>query len=203
MNASRWERLARRLVLFLGLAGPGCADGLPPTPPAPSPSPPPAIADTTPAAPPAAPAPVTSPVQAQLERLRGLQIVEVGELVSALPNAATACYGNPCPSDVWDRIVAERTSSQLYRLTRLTDLGAQVAARSYAAPPVEPAAQDLAVLRGLAIVEIGDLLTVVPAASPNCYDLPCQPEIDAAAAENARRASVVHAWATAVKTQRP
>jgi hypothetical protein len=188
---SRFERLARRLALVLGLlAGCGGAGmgGLPPADPS----------GTPPPAQPARPtsAELAADVRANVERLRGLEVVDVYSAVFDTPEASN-CYGAPpCPGSESNPDVAAELARQAPRLARLTDIAAGLAAATEGAP-ADPAgaAADLAALDGLRIVELGNLLTVAPAANPICYNTPCPSDVAAATAENGRRAGIVHAWA--------
>ncbi|MEA2696978.1 MAG: hypothetical protein QOI66_1249 [Myxococcales bacterium] len=191
MTTSRFESLVRRLVLVLGL-GAGLAAGL--------------VAGVGCGGQPEAPVspPVTSPTTAQLQvdvqdhlaRLRDLQVVEVGQLVMQLPDEATACYGLPCSPEAAESL-DRALRVQAPRLARLTDLAEQSAQTPTVTGDPGDAAADLAALRGLAIVELGGLLSVTPQKSASCYNLVCPGDAERAAAENARRAHVLHDVATA------
>ncbi len=58
------------------------------------------VAEAAATSPPAAYACDESLVSANLDALRSLQIITVGNLVQAVPENAAACYGLPCPDDV-------------------------------------------------------------------------------------------------------
>jgi len=185
---SRFERLARRLVLVLGLSA-GCEGagmgGLPPGDP---PGMPPPAQPT--------PAELIVDVRANVDRLRALQIVDVYSAVFDTPEASNCYGGPPCAGSESDPAVAAELARQAPRLARLTDIAAGLAA-STEVPAADPAgaAADLAALDGLRIVELGNLLTVAPASNPICYNTPCPSDVAAADAENGRRAGIVHAWA--------
>jgi hypothetical protein len=145
----------------------------------------------------ATPAELAADVHADLAALQSLQVVQVNEVVLLNAPEAYNCYGTPpCPGSETDPAVAAELARQAPRLARLTDIAEGLAGASEVAP-ADPAsvAGDLYVLRELRIVDIGDLLTVSPASSPNCYNLPCPEDVAAADTENQRRAGVVHAWA--------
>jgi hypothetical protein len=145
------------------------------------------------------PQPVTS-VEQDLERLRALQVVEVGQLVLDLPAAATACYGIPCPgSSLWPTYDAEK-ARQAGRLDQLVTL-ANVAAHNQYLTPHQASEADAAVqaLAGLQIVEVSGLVEAKPANNPSCYNLPCPADQAAAEAENARRVTVAFGIADAAK----
>jgi hypothetical protein len=188
MTTSRFESLVRRLVLVLGLGaglavGVGCGGqpGGPVSSPAASPT----------------KAELQVDVQDHLARLRALQIVEVGQLVMQLPNQATACYGLPCSADTTAETVDRALRVQAPRLARLTDLAEESARASTVTGDTGHATADLAALRRLSIVELGGLLAVTPQTSTSCYNLVCPDDAERAAAENARRARVLHDVATA------
>jgi hypothetical protein len=141
-------------------------------------------------------------VHDHLARLRKLEVVEVGQLVLRLPAEARTCYGNPCPGVEADPAAAPEYARQAPRLARLTELAEQLSA-SPAGIGADPAGAeaDLAALRALDIVEIGRLLTVAPAPSPYCYNLPCPDDVRRADTENQRRAGVVHDLARATAAE--
>src|SRR5215467_13627978 len=89
---SRFEWLARRLALVLGLMA-GCGggmSGLPPADPATTTTPPPATTTTTqPTA-----AELAADVRANVARLRALEVVDVYSAVFDSPEASN-CYGGP------------------------------------------------------------------------------------------------------------
>ncbi len=159
-----------QVSLALGLLG-GCTTGGPGTPE------------------PTTSANVTESRQ-DLERLRALQVFDVGQLLLALPGEATSCYG-PCPG--WEDQIAAEVARQLPRLDRLTRAAEQLRplADPAAAPDAYELAADLQKLRDLDIVQVGELLVSVPANEPNCYNLPCPGEQEKADLENRTRAAFV------------
>jgi hypothetical protein len=164
--------------LALGLLG-GCTGGDPVAPPPPPTGPSTGV--------------VTTEGQEDLQRLRDLQVFEVGRLVVALPAEATACYGYPCPG--WEDQVATEVGRQLPRLERLAQAAEELrgTAGPGAAPAPAPAEVEAALqeLRDLRILEVGDLMLRVPDNDPNCYNLPCPDDVEAADRENASRAGFV------------
>jgi hypothetical protein len=184
MTTSRFESLVRRLVLVLGLGAglaPGIGCGGQPA------------AAVSPPAPSATTAELQAGVQDHLARLRDLQIIEVGQLLMEVPGEATACYNLPCTPEMADRALR----IQAPRLARLTDLAEQSAQAASVTGDLGDAGVDLAALRGLAIVDLGGLVSVTPQKSASCYNLVCPDDAQRAAAENARRAHVLHDVATA------
>ncbi|HET6280571.1 MAG TPA: hypothetical protein VFH73_06385 [Polyangia bacterium] len=213
MTMSRFESLARRLVLFLGLGvtgvvAAGCQAGptvvTMPATPAPAPAgagepsnPTPA---TTPPASPATQVALETDVAEHLARLQALQTVAVGKLVVSLPCQAASNYGT-CPDDVYADMVREAYARQAPRLARLTELAETIARAEVA--PVDPtvAVDDLAALNRLAIVDVQGLLTVAPVYTGHCYGA-CPADKDRADAENQRRAGVVHDLAREAAAQK-
>lgn len=121
-------------------------------------------------------------VDENLARLQALEVVSVGNLVLDVPEEAMNCYG-PCPG--WEDEIAAARAASAVRLDHMV----QVAEPAAATPETngnacEQASIDanVAVLRGLGIVDIGGLVVAQPANNPNCYNLPCQ-EDEAAARE--------------------
>ena len=169
--------------LALGLAGGGCMGGGPGEP-----------ATTTP---PATTITIAAAAQPDIDRLRALDVFEVGQLLVALPGEATACYNLPCAG--WEDRVAAEVARQMPRLDRLTQVAVgmdyPVAAESAAPGPAQLAA-DLQKLRDLQIVQIGDLVVSVAQADGNCYGI-CPEATAAADAANQRRAVLVHRLAGA------
>jgi hypothetical protein len=110
-------------------------------------------------------------IESNLERLRDLQVFQVGE------------------------IVIDGEETEVVAATEL-EAFAGTAENACAAVEADPAActteaieANLAALRDLSVVEVGDLLVVEPANNPNCYNLPCQEDEEAAAAETCARAT--------------
>lgn len=165
------------LALALGLSG-GCAGG-------------------GTAAPVSDPVATHAAISQDLERLRALDVFQVGRLILDLPEEATACYGAPCAG--FQSAVAQAEAEHAPRLARLTDDAA--AAVEGSAYPVESAgvAADLESLRALRIVEVGALITTVPANNPNCYNLPCEADKARADAENRARAGRLAAIVAATR----
>jgi hypothetical protein len=214
----RFAALARRLALVLGLgagAGAGACgvnEPLPPPPtggtaaPAPSEA---SAAEPAPATPTAATAPRTraeleAAAASDLARLRALAIVDVGDLVLMLPDAASACYGSPCAPDVWESWVTGEYARQVPRLDALTHLAESAVSSIYPyAGDLTVAARDVAALDALEIVNLRGLLVARPANNPNCYNTPCPQDVANANAQTAFRAGYVHAWATRAEAQKP
>lgn len=203
MAMSRYEALARRLVLVLGLgAGAAACEGNGPLSNDPPPPASPARAAsttvmTTPL-PPAAREALEAEAAADLAHLRALQLVEVRELVLHLPDAASACYG-PCSDDAWKLIVTAEYRRQVPRLTALVRVADDAIhnprAYPYAMSPAY-ASQDIDALNGLAIVDLGALLVAQPANNPRCYNTPCSEDVKNAATETGMRAFTLHTWAS-------
>jgi hypothetical protein len=112
---------------------------------------------------PAADADQTS-VQRNLQRLRDLDVIEVGGLL---------------PGD-----------AALAKLATLAEVASDAALRDIDAAMCAPAAIDanLAALAGLEIVEVHGLVQAEPAMNPMCYNLPCPEDVAAAEALTCTRA---------------
>jgi hypothetical protein len=180
---SKFESLARRLVLLWGLSL-GCGEGT--SSPSPTTTDPPAVYSTE--------SPAIEIVAAQLKtdlgRLHRLQIVSV-ETLAANGAESHGCYGlHPCDDNLSYPVTAAVYRREAPRLNRLVGL-AEAVAGSPTARAVDTAA-DLAALNALEIVRSSGLLTVAPANNPNCYSLPCPEDIARAQTENQRRADVLH-----------
>lgn len=125
-------------------------------------------------------------VDANLARLRALQVFEVGALVVDLPEEAFNCYG-PCPGSE-----PAITAAKVKAATRLAAL-ADVAEAVAEAPPANACAlstvdDNLAALQALRIVGVASLIEAQPAQNPQCYNLPCEEDIAAAKLINCARA---------------
>jgi hypothetical protein len=181
----KFARTARGLALALGIStGAACAsDGTsPPTGPTPEATTPLFVTDA----------------QAELEALRGLDVIAVGDLLVALPSESSCAYTGPCPG--WEDAAAAEIARQLPRLERLNEIAAQAAAAydpAATAPTAAESAADLQALRELHIVDVQALIQEVPVAEANCYNLVCPGEEERIAAENRARAIKLAAIADA------
>jgi hypothetical protein len=144
-------------------------------------------------------------IHTDLDRLRALDVFTVGGVVRDLPSEATSCYrddigGLPCPG--WEDAVHAADAANEPRLATLVGT-----AEGAAASAVDPAyamdtqrvGDDLAALRALQIVEIGELVVTVPDNSANCYGIPCPGEQARADAENRARAAKLDAITLALR----
>jgi hypothetical protein len=136
-------------------------------------------------------------IDKNLERLRSLEVVGVGELIVKLPEEATNCYG-PCPG--FEDVIADAEKDAAERLQSLATV-AEAAVKTPAQDACAAASIDanLAALRGLEVVEVEGLLKAEPKNNPNCYNLPCQEDIDAAQAITCERAGKLASIADAAK----
>lgn len=139
-------------------------------------------------------------IEKDLDALRELNVIDVGSLVMRLPEEAMRCYGFPCTDEEKPLFDAER-QEQAERLH--TFVADAIPAVKGAALDVSPSDADvnasLESLRALEIVTVGSLIVTHPANRPECYNLPCPADIEAAEAENAARRSRVVALATATE----
>jgi hypothetical protein len=190
MTMSRYEALARRLVLVLGLgAGTAACEASGP------------LSNDLPATPPpvarsaALPA-LEAEADAELAHLRALQIVEVRDLVLQLPDASSSCYG-PCSADAWDQIVTEEYRRQVPRLHALGRLADGAIHDSYPYPVTTNAGpQDVEALNAFEIVNLGALLVAQPANNPLCYNTPCPEDVQKADEDTGLRAFYLRTWIT-------
>lgn len=129
-------------------------------------------------------------VDANLQTLRELEVVEVYSLVVDVPDEAFNCYG-ACPG--WEDEIQAATETSALALEELTASALAVAELPVAEGACAPDAIDtnLEALAGLDVVHIGGLIAAQPEANPMCYNLPCQEDIEAAEAETCRRAGVL------------
>jgi len=137
---------------------------------------------------PSEPAQVEASIQHSFDRLRALEIFPVGRLVMNLPSEATQCYGLPCPGSQWVQPYRDEQARQAPRLQKLADLAEVTRHNQYLTPhdPSEAAAATRA-LNDLQVVTVETLLVAAPANNPQCYNLPCPADVQAADQENAKR----------------
>ena len=178
------------LVLTLG-ALTGCA-----AKPGPEPQPTPPVSAPVQVASEPEPAAVAQ-VDANLARLRGLSVIEVGMLVIDAPEGAFNCYG-PCPAFV-GAIAAAKAKSAV-RLERLVEVAAAAVPDS-APTSCEPASIDrnVAALQALRIVDVQGLIKEQPKTSVQCYGQPCAADLAAAQAKTCERAGKLAGIAAAAK----
>lgn len=127
-------------------------------------------------------------VDINLEILDDLDVFEVGGLILDVPAEAFSCYGLPCPD--WADEIAAAEQEASVRLAAFTEIAVDaIYGVSSAYPfPESRIGWHLDALRGLEVVEIGDLIEDEPEVTGNCYALPCPEEIAAAEARNNERA---------------
>jgi hypothetical protein len=162
------------LALAVGLGG-GCAVGLTPG----------SGSD---------PAQVNASITQSIDRLRALQIFDVGPLILNLPAEATACYNLPCPGSGWEQAYDDERARQAPRLAKLADIAEGVAKNASASvgDPGQAAAAAQAI-SGLRIIEVSALIQVQPANNPDCYNLPCPSDVQAANQTNGLHVSEAYA----------
>jgi hypothetical protein len=125
-------------------------------------------------------------VDANLARLRDLEVFGVGELLVKLPEDSGNCYG---PCRVPEAVVAKAKQDAAMRLDKLADL-----AESAVKTPVPESCadatidQNLSALAALQIVDVKGLIQEEPKASVNCYGQPCPQDVAAAKATKCERA---------------
>ena len=126
-------------------------------------------------------------VEVNLASLKALQIFEVAGIVQHIPESAN-CYNLPCPGHEAEFNAAKAADQQ--HLDTFTKTAVAAAADPPSTDPVDLAATatNLDTLRKLDIVQIGELIVAVPQNNPNCYNLPCESDKQAADAINNERA---------------
>jgi hypothetical protein len=126
-------------------------------------------------------------IDANLERLRALQVVEIKGLIVDREGETGNCYGLPCPGDAPSVEARGKAALRLQKLVEVAEFAIDV--EYVPAACIDRVDANLAALRALAIVEVGTFLRTEPANNPLCYNLPCASDIEAAAVENEARAA--------------
>ncbi len=136
---------------------------------------------------------VEQSIQQSLDRLGALHIVNVASLVLDLPGEASSCYGlQPCAG--WEQPYHAERARQAPRLEHLASF-AEAAVRdpNLAAHDKSEADAAIQALNGLAVVTVTTLVEVKPANNPQCYNLPCPADVEAADRINGAHVSQVFA----------
>ena len=131
-------------------------------------------------------------IDANLQALAGLQIVEVGELMVVEPASNPSCYNTPCLEDIdaAEALTCERAGALANLVISATEALGQVVEEPVIEEPVVeeetiPALSEaeiaeavaaidanLARLEALEVVEIGEMIADIPEEAYNCYG-PC------------------------------
>lgn len=126
-------------------------------------------------------------VQDSLDRLRALDLFNVGTLVMKLPANSMQCYGL-CPG--FEGVYHTELTRQAARLSVFVER-AQLcnSGNCYVSLPESGAVElsALSALNALEIVHVTSLVTAAPKNNPSCYNLPCAEDLEAAKTENRRR----------------
>jgi len=127
-------------------------------------------------------------VAADLAALQDLELFEVSAMIQTNPNTPNNCYG-PCEGE---EAAIDAFLDQADRLHALAQ---------HAATPnddyvcyqtgMDVVEGSLDELQALEIVDIGEMLLDEPTASPNCYNLPCAADVQAADEANEARAQQI------------
>ena len=134
------------------------------------------------------PAVVETSIRESLTRLNALQLVSVYQLADDLPAEAYACYGVPCAGSQWVKPYQDDRARQSTQLAELVQIAETVNANPYIDPrPVTDAQAALDALSALQIVQASEMMLVQPRSNPNCYNLPCESDKQAADTENGTR----------------
>ena len=118
-----------------------------------------------------------------LERLRALKLMDVGELLFEVPEGHPNCYA-PC-------FHYDAKAEQFAELVEIAEVAARQPVSDPTACDADATDANLAALAALELVEIRGMLTEEPDNNPNCYNLPCEEDIAAAAAVNCERAATL------------
>jgi hypothetical protein len=130
-------------------------------------------------------------VQADLEQLAALEVFEIGSLLARYPDGALNCYG-VCPE--FEDEIAQANELAAERLAALAERVATAVAEDDAvANACEQATIDanLEALRALEVVEVGQLIAVVPQNNPACYNVPCPADVEVAEQQTCERAATL------------
>jgi hypothetical protein len=145
------------------------------------------------------PAEVSASLEKSFDRLNALQVFPAYQLVLNLPAEATACYGVPCDSK-WQKPYDDERARQAPRLAKLADIAeAVVNEKSLAPQPIYDSDAAVKALADLQIVTVDSLIQVAPANNPECYNLPCPSDQQAADATNQLHVAQALAIAEAAK----
>ena len=134
------------------------------------------------------PTPVVAPaetIDANLAQLRALQIFQVyGDIENR------NCYAGPCIED--PTTAFEPKAAAEVRVADFTSralaAAASPASDCYVDLEGQVAQDNILLLRSLQVAVIADLIVAQPKNNPNCYNLPCQEDIQFAAQTNRDRA---------------
>lgn len=137
---------------------------------------------------------VDASINQSLDRLLALQVIEVDGLVLNLPEEATSCYNLPCPGSKWVQPWEAERARQAPRLSQFADIAESVNADASITPrDMSESSAAIKALTGLAIVEVSGLVLAQPANNPDCYNLPCESDKQAAQKVNELRVAKVFA----------
>jgi len=144
------------------------------------------------------PATQTIDVDANLARLRALNVFQVNGLIEAIPEEAN-CYNLACPGK--EKEFSDAKAAAASKLAVFTDAVVKAAALPAATEDTgaDAIATNLSALRALQVVSVGELIVEQPKTSPNCYGLVCPGDQEAADDANHARAgklaNIAHALA--------
>jgi hypothetical protein len=163
----------------------------------PSSAPPAAAPNATPVArPPAHPIAAIDTIEANLAQLRALQIFDVfGDVENR------NCYAGPCIDDPSTAFEAKAPAEVRVAdfTSRALAAAANPASDAYASLEGTVAQDNVAYLRSLQVAVIGELVLAQPKNNPNCYNLPCAEDTQAAADINRDRARMLASIAAAFR----
>lgn len=137
-------------------------------------------------------------VEADLQALEDLEIFEVQGMFVSHEMMPGSCYG-PCADDDERRAKYVEQAARLHALREIAD-ESDPSFPCYIAPDEPSVIEDnLDAIEGLDIVTVGEFLSVEAQPEPNCYNLPCPGEEEAARQATFDRANRL--WQIAEKSK--
>jgi hypothetical protein len=132
----------------------------------------------------------TDAVDDNLARINALEVVEVSGMIVQYPEGSMNCYGI-CPG--FEDEVAEAECDAAEKVAAIA-----IVAEAADVEPVENfdsevVDADLARLAALEVVDVERFVEAIPENNPECYNMPCQEDIEAADLANRERQATLRA----------
>lgn len=144
-------------------------------------------------------------VDQNIQRLRALEVFEVGTLIVPKPKDEGCYVGEPCPGR--DAAWARARELAAVRLATFTKDAEAAAAQAEAGADKSDADTridaNLAALAALNVVGIKAFVRAIPANSTNCYGHPCPQDVAAAKDIDRKRAAKLEAVVRATAKPKP
>lgn len=133
-------------------------------------------------------------VDQNIQRLRALEVFEVGTLVVQKPKDEGCFVGEPCPGreDAWAR-ARELAAVRLATFAKDAEAAAQAETGGDKGDADTRVDTNLAALAALNIVGVKAFVRATPANNPSCYGHPCEQDIAAAKAIDRKHAAKLEA----------